>query len=69
MFINLSGERYNVLMQGSAGAWVISYDEYQMPVYIDRQHFTAAERIPAPEEYTENQQRPMTDAQQAVSPC
>ena len=64
MFINMNGERFNVLMQGEAGAWVISYDNYGMPVYIDRQHLNRAERIAPPEEYVANKSRKYTDAQQ-----
>ena len=35
MFINLDGEVFHVLLQGEVGAWVISCDEYGMPVYLD----------------------------------
>ena len=31
MFIRLAGERFRVLRQSTGGAWVIAYDEYQMP--------------------------------------
>ena len=33
MFIEYNGERVKVLLQGDSGAWVISYDSYQMPYY------------------------------------
>ena len=52
-----------MLLHGVTGAWVISCDNYQMPVYLDQKHFEQAERIPAPEEYAANKQREMTKAQ------
>ena len=63
MFIRISGERFRVLIHGVTGAWVISCDNYQMPVYLDQKHFEQAERIPATEEYAANKQREMTEAQ------
>lgn len=63
MFIRISGERFRVLIHGVTGAWVISCDNYQMPVYLDQKHFEQAERIPAPEEYAANKTREMTKAQ------
>ena len=63
MFINLAGERFHVLLHGSSGAWVISYDFYGMPVYLDKQHLERVERIEAPEEYIANRKRVMSDAQ------
>ena len=63
MFISLSGERFHVLLHGALGAWVISYDFYGMPVYLDKQHLERSERIEAPEEYVANRKREMTDAQ------
>ena len=52
-----------MLLHGSSGAWVISYDCYGMPVYLDQQHLERAERIEAPEEYVANRKRVMSDAQ------
>lgn len=63
MFIYHNGERYNVLMQGDVGAWVISYDSYHMPVFLDKQHFDRAERIQTPEEYVLNKGRELSEAQ------
>ena len=62
MFIYHNGERYNVLMQGDVGAWVISYDSYHMPVFLDRQHFDRAERIQTPEEYVSNKGRELSES-------
>ena len=64
MFINMSGERFCVLLQGDTGAWAIPYDYYGMPIYIDKQHMDRVERITAPEEYVVNKGREMTNAQQ-----
>ena len=64
MFVRISGERFRVLRQDAGGAWVIAYDEYQMPVYVNRGELERAERISAPEEYVRNRERPMSAAQQ-----
>lgn len=64
MFIRIAGARFRVLQQDAGGAWVIAYDEYQMPVYINRDELERAERIAAPEEYVRNRERPMSAAQQ-----
>mgnify|MGYP002792633350 FL=1 len=64
MFVRISGARFRVLQQDAGGAWVIAYDEYQMPVYINRDELERAERIAAPEEYVRNRERPMSAAQQ-----
>ena len=64
MFVRISGARFRVLRQDAGGAWVIAYDEYQMPVYINRDELECAERITAPEEYVRNRERPMSAAQQ-----
>lgn len=64
MFVRISGERFRVLRQDAGGAWVIAYDEYQMPVYVNRGELERAERIAAPEEYVRNRERPMSAAQQ-----
>ena len=64
MFIRLAGERFRVLKQGTGGAWVIAYDEYQMPRYVSRDELDRAERIAAPEEYARNMERPKSNAQQ-----
>lgn len=64
MFVRISGERFRVLRQDADGAWVIAYDEYQMPVYVNRGELERAERIAAPEEYVRNRERPMSAAQQ-----
>lgn len=64
MFICLAGERFRVLQRDNEGAWIISYDEYQMPKYIDQAEFERANRIAAPEEYVNNMNRPRTKAQQ-----
>ena len=64
MFVRISGARFRVLRQDAGGAWVIAYDEYQMPVYINRDELECAERIAAPEEYVRNRERPMSAAQQ-----
>ena len=58
MFIRISGARFRVLKQGTGGAWVIAYDEYQMPRYVSRDELDRAERIAAPEEYVRNRERP-----------
>ena len=63
MFVRISGERFRVLRQDAGGAWVIAYDEYQMPVYVNRGELERAERIAAPEEYVRNRERPMSAAQ------
>ena len=63
MFVRISGARFRVLQQDAGGAWVIAYDEYQMPVYINRDELERAERIAAPEEYVRNRERPMSAAQ------
>ena len=54
MFVRISGARFRVLQQDAGGAWVIAYDEYQMPVYINRDELERAERIAPPEEYVRN---------------
>ena len=64
MFVRIAGARFRVLQQDAGGAWVIAYDEYQMPVYINRDELECAERITAPEEYVRNRERPMSAAQQ-----
>ena len=64
MFVRIAGVRFRVLQQDAGGAWVIAYDEYQMPVYINRDELECAERITAPEEYVRNRERPMSAAQQ-----
>lgn len=64
MFVRISGARFRVLRQDAGGAWVIAYDEYQMPVYVNRDELERAERIAAPEEYVRNRERPMSAAQQ-----
>lgn len=64
MFVRISGARFRVLRQDAGGAWVIAYDEYQMPVYVNRGELERAERIAAPEEYVRNWERPMSAAQQ-----
>ena len=64
MFIRISGARFRVLRQGTGGAWVIAYDEYQMPRYVSRDELKRAERIAAPEEYVRNRERPKSNAQQ-----
>lgn len=64
MFVRIAGARFRVLRQDAGGAWVIAYDEYQMPVYINRDELECAERITAPEEYARNRERPMSAAQQ-----
>ncbi len=64
MFVRISGARFRVLRQDAGGAWVIAYNEYQMPIYIDRDELERAERIAAPEEYVRNRERPMSAAQQ-----
>ena len=64
MFVRIAGARFRVLRQDAGGAWVIAYDEYQMPVYINRDELECAERIAAPEEYVRNRERPMSAAQQ-----
>lgn len=64
MFINIAGERFRVLYRDTGGAWVISYDEYQMPRYIDKGEFDRAERIAAPQEYARNMKKPRSEAQQ-----
>lgn len=64
MFVRISGARFRVLRQDAGGAWVIAYDEYQMPTYINRGELERAERITAPEEYVRNRERPMSAAQQ-----
>ena len=64
MFIRLAGERFRVLRQSTGGAWVIAYDEYQMPRYVSRDELAKAERIAAPEEYARNMERPKSNAQQ-----
>ena len=63
MFVRISGARFRVLQQDAGGAWVIAYDEYQMPTYINRDELERAERIAAPEEYVRNRERPMSAAQ------
>ena len=63
MFVRISGARFRVLRQDAGGAWVIAYDEYQMPVYVNRGELERAERIAAPEEYVRNRERPMSAAQ------
>lgn len=63
MFIRIAGARFRVLRQDAGGAWVIAYDEYQMPVYVNRGELERAERIAAPEEYVRNRERPMSAAQ------
>ena len=63
MFVRISGARFRVLQQDAGGAWVIAYDEYQMPTYINRDELGRAERIAAPEEYVRNRERPMSAAQ------
>ena len=63
MFVRISGARFQVLRQDAGGAWVIAYDEYQMPVYVNRGELERAERIAAPEEYVRNRERPMSAAQ------
>ena len=63
MFVRIAGARFRVLQQDAGGAWVIAYDEYQMPVYINRDELECAERITAPEEYVRNRERPMSAAQ------
>lgn len=64
MFINIAGERFRVLCREAGGAWVISYDEYRMPSYIDKMEFGRAERIAPPQEYVKNMERPRSEAQQ-----
>lgn len=64
MFINVAGERFRVLCREAGGAWVISYDEYRMPSYIDKMEFGRAERIAPPQEYVKNMERPRSEAQQ-----
>lgn len=52
MFVKTSsGEPYNVLLSGEYGAWMISYDQPKMPVYVDSGAFEAYERIEPPAEY------------------
>jgi len=52
MFVmTLSGERFHVLLSGEHGAWMISYDDPQSPVYVDSETFKSYERIQAPSEY------------------
>lgn len=63
MFIRIAGARFRALRQDAGGAWVIAYDEYQMPVYVNRGELERAERIAAPEEYVRNRERPMSAAQ------
>jgi len=64
MFIQITGERFRVLHREHGGAWVISYDEYQMPIYINQGELDRAERIAAPEEYVRNMERAKSKAQQ-----
>lgn len=66
MFIELrSGERFKVLLRDEKGAWVISYDKYEMPFFLDVESFKLAKRIPAPEEYIENFMVSRTEAAKA----
>ncbi len=63
MFIQIAGERFRVLHREHGGVWVISYDEYQMPVYVNQDELDRAERIAAPEEYVRNMERAKSKAQ------
>lgn len=65
MFVELpSGERFHVLLRDEDGAWVISYDECQLPVFMDRAAFGQTKRIATPEEYLECFQEKRTAAAQ-----
>ena len=65
MFIKMpSGECLHVLLKDTDGAWVISYDKYQQPFYIDKDAFQGAKRIPPPEAYRQNVLAQKSDAAQ-----
>lgn len=64
MFVQMAGECFRVLLREHGGAWVISYEEYQMPMYIDQSELDRAERISPPQEYIRNMEKPRTEAQQ-----
>lgn len=64
MFVQIAGERFRVLLREHGGAWVISCEEYQMPMYIDQNELDRAERISPPQEYVRNMEKPRTEAQQ-----
>lgn len=42
MFVQIAGERFRVLLREHGGAWVISCEEYQMPMYIDQNELDRA---------------------------
>lgn len=66
MFIEMqSGERFNVLLKEESGAWVISYDKYGMPTFLDMESFQLTRRVPAPEEYIANFMAQRTEAAKA----
>jgi len=64
VFIQIAGERFRVLQKEMDGAWIISYDEYQMPIFINQNELNHAKRISTPDEYIENIKREKTNAQQ-----
>lgn len=64
MFIRIAGALYRVLQQTHSGAWAIACDEYQMPVFVNRDELDGAERTPAPEDYVQNTTRTRTPAQE-----
>ena len=62
MFVQIGEERFNVIQREAEGAWVISYDNYQMPVFADQETMQSAQRIATPEEYVRNMTREPTAA-------
>jgi len=54
MFIKMSsGERFNVLLKGEFGAWIVSFDEPGAPMLIESEVLNASERVEPPEEFIE----------------
>lgn len=63
MFVRIAGTLYRVLQQTQTGAWIIPYNEQQMPVFVNQGELDSAERAPAPEDYVLNIAKPLTPAQ------